>query len=166
MPAGRPRTPTAIKKLQGNPGKRALPKDEPRPSVTLPPAPDSLSKVARDEWKRAAKILHGVRVLTDADLAVFRGYCVNFAWAFEAEQKVMEEGVTLVGLSHKGVPITKENPAFNAAQKAYKQMTEFARELGLTPASRTRIQSAPEDTGAPLEALRNKLVSIKGGKGA
>ena len=77
----------------------------------------------------------------------------------------MEEGVTIVTLSHKGVPITKENPAFNAFLKAEKQMLEFARELGLTPASRTKIQSAPEDTRAPLEQLRNRLRAIKGGKG-
>ena len=112
MPAGRPRTPTAIRELQGNPGKRALPKNEPQFGLVLPPVPASLPPVARDEWARVARILYNVRVLTSADLAVLRGYCVNFAWAFEAEQKVMREGVTVVGLSHKGVLITKENPAF------------------------------------------------------
>ena len=168
MPGGRPRKPTAIKKLQGNPGKRALSANEPQPLVELPRVPESLSKIARDEWARVAEILYRVRVLTNADLAILRGYCVNFAWAFEAEQRVMEEGTTIEevrGTAENPYTIKKENPTFSVAQKAFKQMLEFARELGLTPASRTKIQSAPEDTRKPLEKLRNKLVSIKGGKG-
>ena len=116
------------------------------------------------EWARVARILYNVRVLTSADLATLRGYCVNFEAAYECELKVNEHGVTIVELSHRGIPITKENPAHAAGLKACKQMLEFARELGLTPASRTKIQSAPEDTRAPLEQLRNRLTSIKGGK--
>ena len=164
MTAGRPRKPTAIRELEGNPGKRALPKNEPKPRVALPGAPKSLSPVARDEWKRVAEILYRVRVLTAADLAVLRGYCVNFAWAYEAEQAVTDTSVVVKALGHRGVPITKENPAFNAGQKAYKQMLEFARELGLTPASRSKIQSAPEEVHGPLDRLRNRLTGIKGGK--
>ena len=163
----RPKKPTAIRELEGNPGKRALPKNEPKPRVTLPGAPKSLSPVARDEWTRAAEILYNVRVLTNADLAVLRGYCVNFAWAYEAEQRTMEEGTTIEetrGTTENPYSIKKENPTFTVAQKAYKQMHEFMRELGLTPASRSKIQSAPEDTRKPLEELRARLQGIKGGK--
>ena len=159
--------PSAMKELEGNPGRRPLPKDEPKPLVTLPDTPDSLSPIARNEWTRVAKILHAVRVLTAADLATLRCYCVNFAWAFEAEQEVMRQGTTIEetrGTAENPYTIKKENPAFTVAQKAYKQMHEFARELGLTPASRSKIQSAPEDVRKPLEALRSRLRGIKGGK--
>ena len=164
MPAGRPRKPSALKRLSGENRPSQINRNEPQYGPVLPPVPASLSPVARDEWERAALILYNARVLTNADLAILRGYVVSFAWAFEAEQKVMKEGVTIVALSHKGVLITKENPAFNAFLKAEKQMLEFARELGLTPASRTKIQSAPEETRAPLAELRERLASIEGGK--
>lgn len=160
--------PSAIKEFQGNPGKRALPKNEPKPPLALPPSPKMLDVTARAEWKRVAKILHGVRVLTEADLATLKGYCVNFSRACEAEVLVNKEGVVITEMRGSGentYSISKENPAFTAGLKARRQMLEFARELGLTPASRTKIQSAPPpDDGAPLEQLRSRLRGIRGGK--
>ena len=164
---GPQRQPTAIKKLRGNPGKRALPKDEPKPALALPSPPKMLDVTARAEWIRVARILHGVRVLTEADLAVLKFYCVAFSRACEAEALVDKEGVVITEMRGSGDNLyeyRRENPAVGVELKAQKQATEMARELGLTPASRTKIQSAPEDTRAPLEQLRNRLRSIKGGK--
>ena len=163
----RPRQPSAIKRLKGEMRPSRTNAREPQPGLTLPAVPKSLPSVARDEWKRVAKILYDARVLTDADLAVLRGYCINFARAFEAEQKVNKEGVTITEervLGRRAYFVAKENPAFSAALKARKQMLEFARELGLSPTSRTKIQSAPEETRAPLAELRKRLASIRGGK--
>ena len=143
---GRKPVPTVLKKARGNPGKRSLPKNEPQPKIVCPSPPKGLDDIAKAEWKRAAKILHDVRVLTDADLAVFRGYCVSYARMIEAEALVTEEGVTIEEARGGVSPytITKEIPAFAAEVKARKQMTDLARELGLSPSSRARVATIPE----------------------
>ena len=50
---GRKPQPTALKVLKGNPGRRPLNEDEPKPEVLLPRPPAHLSPVARREWRRA-----------------------------------------------------------------------------------------------------------------
>lgn len=167
MPAGRPRKPSAIRKLTGETRPSQINAHEPQPKLVLPPPPRGLDRVAKSEWIRAAKILRNMRVLTEADLAVLKGYCVNFSYADACEAQVAKQGITVTeyrGSGENAYSISKENPAFTAGIKARKQELEFMRELGLTPASRTRVQSAPEDTRAPLEQLRNRLREIKGGK--
>ena len=49
---GRKPTPTAIKDLEGNPGKRKLNENEPKPEKKAPACPKWLSKDARKEWHR------------------------------------------------------------------------------------------------------------------
>ncbi len=59
---GRPPKPTALKLLQGNPGKRPLPKGEPRPPVGCEP-PANLTKRARGVWDRGDVSLALARML-------------------------------------------------------------------------------------------------------
>lgn len=49
---GRKPTPTAIKKLEGNPGKRPLNKSEPKPIRKAPFCPKWLEVEAKKEWQR------------------------------------------------------------------------------------------------------------------
>ncbi len=81
--------PTALKVLQGNPGKRALPKGEPRPPApSPPPAPRWLGEEARREWRRVARALHGAGLLTEADHDALALYCETFAsWRRAARQE-------------------------------------------------------------------------------
>src|SRR5689334_3828108 len=46
--------PTAIKKIQGNPGKRPLNENEPQLEPGIPECPDYLDEIARKEWARIA----------------------------------------------------------------------------------------------------------------
>ena len=61
--------PTALKRLQGNPGKRALNDSEPRPTATMPRCPTHLQGEARAEWRRVARGLHDAGLLTQIDRA-------------------------------------------------------------------------------------------------
>ena len=47
---GRKPTPTAIKELEGNPGKRALNEREPKPQKKAPACPKWLEEEAKKEW--------------------------------------------------------------------------------------------------------------------
>ena len=53
--------PTAIKRLEGNPGKRKLNEAEPTLTVGVPECPDYLDEVAKREWGRLNRKQHGSR---------------------------------------------------------------------------------------------------------
>ena len=82
---GRKPTPTAIKELEGNPGKRPLNKNEPKPTKKAPPCPKWLEPEAKKEWRRLAKKMEQLGVLTEVDMAAFAGYCQAYARWREAE---------------------------------------------------------------------------------
>ena len=44
--------PSAIKRTEGNPGKRPLNRYEPQPRTTVPRCPEHLDERAKKEWKR------------------------------------------------------------------------------------------------------------------
>lgn len=126
--------PTPLKLLEGNPGKRPLPKDEPKPKSTTMVCPRYLSKGARKEWRRLKKELSDIGILTSIDHAIFEAYCVAY-----------DEWVKNAGLAQQH-PIVKAqsgymqiSPFVTLAEKAFKKWTKAAAELGLTPSSRTRI---------------------------
>lgn len=54
---GRKPKPTAVKVLEGNPGKRSLNTGEPKPEKKAPRCPSWLEEEAKEEWKRMAKQL-------------------------------------------------------------------------------------------------------------
>ncbi len=76
---GRKPKPTAIKILEGNPGKRQLNEHEPQPMKKAPSCPKWLEPEAKREWRRLAKTLEAMGVLTEADMAAFAGYCQAYA---------------------------------------------------------------------------------------
>lgn len=79
---GRRPKPTRLKVLTGNPGKRPLNTDEPKPEVATPECPAELGPVARREWDRLACELTALRILTNLDRAALAAYCGAYAmWA-------------------------------------------------------------------------------------
>ena len=68
---GRPPKPTAIKELEGNPGKRPLNKNEPKPKAKAPKCPPWLESDAKKEWRRLSKELEAMGLLTQVDMAAF-----------------------------------------------------------------------------------------------
>ena len=55
--AGRKPKPTALKKLEGNPGKRKMNTKEPVPGKGMPDCPKWLLPEAKEEWKRLCQKL-------------------------------------------------------------------------------------------------------------
>ena len=128
--------PTALKVLQGNPGKRALPKGEPKPDAgRLPSAPRWLSDEAKREWKRLAPRLHAVGLLTEVDGLALAMLCEAFAQYMAAKTVVDSEGLLLV--SEKGN--SYQHPAAGLMTQARGELLKWAREFGMTPSARTRI---------------------------
>ena len=139
--------PTALKVLQGNPGKRALPKGEPKPdSGRLPSAPRWLSDEAKREWKRLAPRLHAVGLLTEVDGLALAMLCEAFAQYMAAKTVVDSEGMLLV--SEKGN--SYQHPAAGLMTQARGELMKWAREFGMTPAARSRISVQAADDAPTL----------------
>lgn len=155
--------PTTLKKLEGNPGKRALNASEPRPAAKLPTCPRHLSKEARSEWRRITKELAEMKLLTAVDRAALAAYCQCWArWVeIELELQAIDPETNmpkheLIGSTDKGYDFA--NPLLGAANNALKQMKLFLVEFGMTPSSRSRISLPPEESEDPYEQFRLRPV--------
>ena len=83
---GRRPTPTALKLIQGNPGKRALNPNEPKPVTAVPTYPAHLSPTAKAEWKRLAQQLEKLGMISQLDRTAFAAYCQAYGRWVEAER--------------------------------------------------------------------------------
>jgi len=148
---GRKPKPTALKVLEGNSGKRPLNKNEPQPEKKAPRCPSWLEPEAKKEWKRMAKTLETIGVLTQVDKAAFAGYCQAYARWKEAEEFLSKHGTIFKTPSG----YIQQVPQVSIAQTYLKVMKDFCSEFGLTPAARTRIQvdSAVGQEDDPMESI-------------
>jgi P27 family predicted phage terminase small subunit len=144
---GRRPTPTHLKVLRGNPGKRRLNQNEPRPNVERPSCPPDLSKVARKEWRRIVPILEELQIVARLDRAALSAYCESWARWREAERKIAE--TSLVIKTKNGNVI--ENPYYSIAKRERELMHKFLIEFGMTPSSRAKLSVRPREDDDPFE---------------
>jgi len=152
---GRKPTPTAIKELEGNPGGRPLNEAEPKPARKAPPCPKWLEPEAKKEWRRLAKQLEQIGVLTEVDMAAFAAYCQAYARWKEAEEFLTEHG-TLVRTPSG---YYQQVPQVSIAQTYLKIMNKIAEQFGLTPSARSRITAGQNES---LEV--DEMDELLGGK--
>lgn len=138
MPGRRPK-PTALKEIQGNPGKRPLNKREPKPKGT-PTCPSHLDDEARKEWRRLSKELTSLGLLTSVDRSALAAYCSAYSAWVDAETFLAKYGKVIKSPSGYAMP----NPYVSIRNQSLDQMRKFAIEFGLTPASRSRLQVEPQ----------------------
>ena len=136
--AGRKPKPTALKKLEGNPGKRKLNTKEPVPAKGMPDCPKWLFPEAKEEWKRLCQKLSEMGVLTEIDMAAFAAYCQSYARWKEAQEHIDSEGSTFE--TEKGYQ--QQTTWVGIANTNQKLMLQAASEFGLTPSARSRIMAA------------------------
>jgi P27 family predicted phage terminase small subunit len=148
---GRRPKPTRLKVLTGNPGKRPLNANEPRPEVAVPDCPVELGPVARKEWDRLAVELTTLQILTNLDRAALAAYCGAYAMWAEATEAIQKFG-TMVK-SPTGYPI--QSPYVAIANRQAEIMMRIASEFGFTPASRSRITTPPADERTLFDILGN-----------
>jgi P27 family predicted phage terminase small subunit len=131
--------PTALKKLQGNMGRRPLNENEPALDTTMPACPRWLTAEARAEWRRVATKLHKAGILTNVDRAVLAAYCQ--AWSdWVSTSKQLEQEPTVIVPDDDTGKRRYLNPTTTAANSARDAMIKYARELGMTPSARTGIK--------------------------
>lgn len=142
--AGRRPTPTALKLVTGNPGKRAPNKKEPKPKRVIPSCPAHLTDEGKVAWGRLVVLLDRMGVLTEADTFALERLCDCYADILECRELIDRDGRTYTTQSEGGTLI-KTNPAVNQLRAADAQFKSYLVEFGLTPAARTKVNAKDQD---------------------
>ena len=147
MSVGRKRTPTILKLLKGNPGRRPLPKGEPRLPACVPDRPAELSVDECRAWSDLVAALTPMRVLTIADGILLELMAIELASYRRAAQDVRERGEILT--SKRGAELV--NPWLRARAASHKRVFQMLGACGLTPADRSKVIASPDvDGGSPF----------------
>ncbi len=132
---GRKPKPTRLKVIEGNPGHRPINGREPKPPASQPSCPAHLSPTAKAEWKRLARTLNKIGILTQVDRAALAAYCQSYGRWVEAEKKLTETPVIL----KTPAGYVQPSPWLAIANKQLELMAKYMAELGLTPSARSRL---------------------------
>lgn len=156
MARGRPTKPTALKVIQGNPGKRKLDKNAPAPDALaqVPDPPAWLGPIAASIWRQVAPWLVQARILTDTDLHNLELFAMAYQRWREAEDDVTRNGIVVMGAKQK-----IKNPACTVANESARRISTFGAALGLDPAARARLKPGGEG-----EEQNEFLALLQGGK--
>lgn len=156
--SGRKPKPTAVKQLEGNPGKRKLNENEPKPVKRAPPCPKWLTDDAKKEWRRLSKQMEHMGILTEVDMTAFAGYCQAYARWKEAEEFISKHGAIVKTPSG----YWQQVPQVSIAQTYLRIMNRFCEQFGLTPSSRSRIIA--ESPNSDDDDIMEQLLTLGGEK--
>lgn len=131
-------TPSNVLELRGRPGHRKGNPDEPELTASVPRCPQWLSKAARQEWRRLARRMAAVGMLTELDRDVLAFYCSEVSKAAECAEHVDQHGE--VQTTEKS---GYSSPTAHAIQleRHLANVLKFGAQLGLTPSARSRVQA-------------------------
>ncbi len=144
---GRPPKPTAIKEAEGNPGKRKLNQDEPKPAPlrSLKPPANSLPDV-RKFWRKYGPMLDKLGVLTEADVAALDLMAIHYALAKAALAALTTSDGKLELTSKDEEGVTRKHPMLQVLRDNSASFRLYSVLFGLNPAARARlVVSEPED---------------------
>jgi P27 family predicted phage terminase small subunit len=169
---GRKATPTHLKLVAGNPGKRPLNAREPQPRRERPSAPAHISEAAREVWGQAVMILDEMGVLTRADVFAVEILCeamadhraagetIRACAATHREQAERHRGdpeaplpdFTADGryyrtINASGGVMWRTHPSVALRSDADRRIRGWCAEFGLSPSARSRIETHEADQG-------------------
>jgi P27 family predicted phage terminase small subunit len=139
--SGPPKRPLELVRLEGNPGKRRLPKPENDVKDTsgIPDCPTWLDAAARAEWTRVVPLLDAMGLVGKVDRAALTGYCVAYSRFTQAEQILGRRGLTMEMVTKGGGLYEMQRPEVTIAQKYLAIVKAFCAEYGMTASARARM---------------------------
>ena len=156
--AGRPPKPTRLKLLQGNPGKRALPKNEPQPATGIPTRPEWLSPEAKREWNRVVPELARLGLLAQVDRALIAAYCQSWAMYVEAMADIKENGTTFT--TNRGYQGPR--PSVAIAARMLDKLNQLSTKFGFTPSDRSKMSMPEPKQEDPFAEFLNRKAAGDG----
>jgi P27 family predicted phage terminase small subunit len=142
--AGRKAKPTALKLVDGNPGKRRINQHEPQPAkVYDPDPPEGFDAIHAAKWNEVAGKLAKVRVLTELDLDALEVYCREWVNYHNAIADIATRG-KLLQMPSGGV---MWNPSWTQLKHSQNVCRSIMSEFGMTPSTRTSLVASADETG-------------------
>ncbi len=149
-------TPTVLKLIQGNPGKRPLNlSDGVNPPIQIPAAPKWLSVHAAKEWKRIGFELAQLGLIAEIDKASLATYCQTWGdlceleMAFAAQKRMVVEKMGKNDTALMAAYFQKTPTGFLRESAVHKKIVEmrseldrYVRNFGLNPAARSRVSAS------------------------
>lgn len=144
MSRGQKPKPTALKLLQGNPGKRRINMQEPQFQSGIPDKPDWFDGYASQEWDRLTSNLNGQRVFTKNDLGILVSICLAYEQMRENLAIIKTLGRSYTVEDMGGNQHYKARPECVRYENAQKEYRTLLAEIGFTPSSRSKVKTSPE----------------------
>lgn len=138
-----------------------------------PEMPKHLGKGARAVWKRTVAEMERAGTLTHADRDILAAFCVAVAdleslvTEIDASGRMIDSPTVDRNGRLTGATVRKVNPALKWQAEASARVQRLAAELGLTPASRSRVNAPAEAqaaAGNKVIALRDQIAAIRRGE--
>lgn len=144
--------PTALKIVQGNPGKRRLNDAEPVPRSPVE-IPVGISKEARAIWERiVSQAPPGL--LTSVDQDLLRAY-VGAALSYQRAERALAKSGEIIRAPKTGALMQSPWVAFRNRQAEL--LSRLGEQLGLNPSARSRIRvGVPGNDDDPYEKFRRR----------
>jgi P27 family predicted phage terminase small subunit len=142
---GRKPVPTALKLVKGNPGRRRLPKNEPKPQRAVPTPPEHLSQRAALAWGAMSARLDTAHVLTVLDGLGLEQLCENYGEILDLREDIKTNGRFEVIEMTNGSKRTVARAAYEKLADAERRFRAMLTEFGLTPSSRSRVTATPDE---------------------
>lgn len=139
--------PATIRTLEGNRGKRPLPKNE-LAGVGRPEPPAHLTLEQRERWEDIVRSLPEA-LLTRADTQALERMAIAWAAFRQASIMINQSGLLTRGANNEPV----RNPLLIVRNNAAAEMEACAMVLGLSPLARTRITAPEAVDDDPLAVL-------------
>ncbi len=145
--------PTNLKIARGgNPNSINMPQGTTEPLGKLPKAPAWLGPLGQERWAEIGPILMKAGVLGTRDLDAFACYCAAWHRWRVSEDVVVKHGPTVKGADGK----TYRRPETSLARDALAQVLKYQEHFGMTPASRSRIDTPTGQAVDILTKLRTR----------
>lgn len=147
MPGPQP-APAALKVLRGNPGQRRIPK-EPKVPRGFPNPPKDLEPEAAAKWRAIGAAYAEAGIVTTLDVDTLANFCRVAVKLNDASKQLAKEDLVL-----RTAGGMVRNPLDIIARDAAQTLRMYARELGLTPASRVGLGRTEDEPGDTLDSWK------------
>lgn len=155
---GRKKTPTEIRELEGNPGKRPIPNSPKYPPLDSTP-PDFLDPDGRELWERITTANGSNGVIQETDWSLLLAMCQWWQVYRDAMRDVVSVGIAVETRDNNKAVDSVRNPNLMAAQAAYDRYLVAAKCFGIGPTERARLEVKADDGAMdPVDALRRSTL--------
>jgi P27 family predicted phage terminase small subunit len=153
--AGRKPTPNALKKLRGTDQPVRMRDEIDLGIIThIPPPPKYFNKWAKREYKTVAARLAAIRILNEVNIAMVAAYANEIGKYIEAEEMLSQSGRLDIAKDADGnILKISRLPLDKMASEYLANANRLAVELGLTPASASRVKAPEKEKSNPLAAF-------------